>query len=97
MQELEFEWDLRKSSSNARKHGVTFEEARSAFYDETASVFDDPDHSQAEDRFLLLGLSLKLRVLVVCHCLRVRDTKIRIISARRATSSEQSTYWSERK
>jgi hypothetical protein len=92
-----FEWDVCKSASNARKHGVTFDEARTVFYDENATLFDDPDHSRDEDRFILLGISLKLRVIVVCHCLRESETVIRIISARRATKTEQREYRSERR
>ncbi|MFI5001441.1 MAG: BrnT family toxin, partial [Reyranellales bacterium] len=67
MADLAFEWDPRKAISNARKHGVTFEEARSAFADLNGLVIDDPDHSETEDRFILLGLSYALRLLVVCH------------------------------
>lgn len=68
MSALHFEWDERKSAANLKKHGVSFEEARSAFYDDQARLMDDPDHSEDEDRFILLGLSAALRVLVVCHC-----------------------------
>lgn len=68
MSALHFEWDERKSAANLKKHGVSFEEARSAFYDDHARLMDDPDHSEDEDRFILLGLSSALRVLVVCHC-----------------------------
>jgi uncharacterized DUF497 family protein len=83
MKELEFEWDKRKEAANVKKHGVTFEEARTAFYDESAIQFYDPDHSEQEDRFILLGLSLKAHVLVVCHCFRESETVVRIISARK--------------
>lgn len=92
MSELRFEWDEAKASANARKHGVTFEEARSAFFDEQAQLIDDPDHSQDEERFVLLGLSNKLRLLVVSHCYRSRDNVIRIISARKATARESRSY-----
>lgn len=89
---LRFEWDKRKASANATKHGVTFEEAASVFTDERALLLEDPDHSADEDRFLLLGLSAALRTLVVCHCYRQRDDVIRIISARKATRAEQRQY-----
>jgi len=92
MTALRFEWDPDKAISNERKHGVSFEEARTVFSDERARLIDDPDHSQGEDRFILLGLSLRLRVLVVVHCNRAADETIRIISARRATRDEQRFY-----
>lgn len=92
MDELRFEWDERKSRSNKKKHGVTFEEARSVFLDENARLIDDPDHSEDEDRFVLMGISEVLRVLVVCHCYRQDGEVIRIISARRADSEERSSY-----
>ncbi|MBI4754196.1 MAG: BrnT family toxin [Betaproteobacteria bacterium] len=88
MSALHFEWDERKAAANIRKHGVSFEEAKSAFYDERAKLLDDPDHSEDEDRFILLGLSSALRVLVVCHCYRSDEGVIRIISARKATAKE---------
>ena len=89
---LEFEWDGAKAAANARKHGVTFDEARSVFFDERARMIDDPDHSEAEVRFILLGLSHRLRLLLVCHCYRARGNVIRIISARRATARESNFY-----
>lgn len=92
MSTLRFEWDERKASANARKHGVTFEEARSVFVDERAKLIDDPDHSEDEDRFVLLGLSSSLRLLLVCHCYREKGNIIRIISARKATSRESKSY-----
>ncbi len=92
MNSLRFEWDPAKASVNARKHGVSFEEAQSVFADERARVIDDPDHSDEEDRFILLGLSSSLRVLVVVHCYRAEDSVIRIISARKATREEQRFY-----
>ena len=92
MPELRFEWDARKSRANKSKHGVSFEEARTAFLDESARVIADPEHSEDEDRFVLLGLSINLRVLVVCHCYRESEQLIRIISARRADPSEQREY-----
>jgi len=91
---LRFVWDDRKDLTNRRKHGVSFEEARTAFLDENAKVYFDPDHSRAEERFILLGMSLQLRILVVCHCYREGETVVRIISARRANKSEQKEYWS---
>ena len=94
MSDIRFEWDERKSSENKRKHKVSFEEAQTAFLDENATRFFDPDHSQDEDRFLMLGMSFTLRVLVVCHCYRQDDSVIRIISARKADKQEQSDYWS---
>lgn len=89
---MRFEWDEEKNRSNYRKHGIRFEEAQTAFFDDEAIVFDDPDHSDEENRFLLLGLSSMARVLVVVHCLRGLDDVIRIISARRATKTERETY-----
>ena len=92
MDGLRFEWDRRKATANARKHGVTFKEAESVFTDERALLLDDPVHSDDEDRFALLGLSAALRTLVVCHCYRQSDDVIRIISARKATRAEQRQY-----
>lgn len=92
MSGLDFEWDPRKAALNRRKHGVSFEEATTAFADEHALVLEDPDHSDREDRFVLLGLSAALRILVVVHCYRAGDTVIRLISARRADPTEQSQY-----
>jgi uncharacterized DUF497 family protein len=89
---LRFEWDDRKNTLNRRKHGVSFEEAQTVFTDEEALFLPDPDHSQDEDRFILLGLSSRLRVLVVCHCYRQEAEVIRIISARKATAQERSEY-----
>ena len=96
MEELKFIWDNRKNTANARKHQVSFEEALTAFYDEHAVVFFDPDHSSDEDRFILLGISFKLRVLVVCHCFRESETVVRIISARKADKAEERGYWKRR-
>jgi uncharacterized DUF497 family protein len=92
MADLRFEWDPLKAARNSRAHGVKFEEAQTVFSDEYALLIEDPDHSTEEDRFLLLGLSSSLRVLVVSHCYRERDEVIRIISARRATRPERETY-----
>ena len=89
---LGFDWDEAKAAANRRKHGVSFEEASTIFYDENALLIADPDHSEEEDRFLLLGLSLRLRTLVVCHCYRQAEDMVRIISARRANRSEQLEY-----
>jgi uncharacterized DUF497 family protein len=87
-----FEWDEKKNTSNKRKHGVSFEEGRTAFLDENARVMPDPEHSEDEERFVLLGLSISLRVLVVCHCYRHNDEVIRIISARKADEDEIKQY-----
>jgi len=92
MRELRFEWDERKSRRNQRKHGVSFEEALTVFYDEEALEFFDPAHSEEEDRFLMLGVSNRLRILMVSYCLRGQASVIRIISARKATSGEQKYY-----
>ena len=94
MRDLRFAWDSAKDLANQRKHRVSFEEARSAFLDENAKVYFDPDHSATEDRFILLGLSLKPRVLVVCHCFREGGFLVRIISARKADKREEEEYWS---
>ena len=92
MADLRFEWDRKKSASNARKHGVSFEEAQTAFSDDHALLIADPDHSEDEARFVLLGLSSSLRMLVVCHCYRLSGDVIRIISARKATRAERREY-----
>ena len=89
---LRFEWDPRKAQQNARKHGVTFEDAQSAFFDEDGLVMADPDHSQAEERFVLLGATARAKLVVVCHCHRGPDDVIRLISARRANRREHATY-----
>ena len=89
---LFFEWDPRKAAANLRKHGVSFEDAQSVFADERARLIDDPDHSTEEERFLLLGLSSSLRILVVAHVYRAGGNVIRIISARKATREEQRFY-----
>lgn len=92
MNSVRFEWDERKAAANVKKHGVSFAEARSVFFDERARLIDDPDHSEDEARFVLLGLSSALRVLLVCHCYRNADNVIRIISARKATARESKSY-----
>jgi len=94
MKTLRFEWDDDKALSNIEKHdGVSFEEAESVFYDERAIEFYDEEHSVSENRFLMLGLSGKLRLLLVCHCIRENNSVIRIISARKATNKESKHYW----
>jgi uncharacterized DUF497 family protein len=92
MSSLRFEWDPKKAALNLRKHNVSFEDAQSVFSDENALLIDDPDHSEAEDRFVLLGLSQSLRLLVVVHCYRSEGKVIRIISARKADANERSSY-----
>jgi uncharacterized protein len=92
MDALRFEWDVRKATANLRKHGVAFAEAETAFLDDRGAILPDPEHSDDEDRFLLLGMSAALRVLVVVHCLRERGSVIRLLSARKATRSERAQY-----
>jgi uncharacterized DUF497 family protein len=92
MGSLRFEWDEGKNRSNQRKHGVAFAEARTAFFDDYARVLPDPDHSDDEERFVLLGLSISLRLLVVCHCHRESEEVIRIFSARKANRDEITQY-----
>jgi uncharacterized DUF497 family protein len=94
MGELRFEWDPAKAAANERKHGVSFPEAQTVFSDELALLLDDPDHSEAADRFILLGMSAALRILVVVHCYRATEDTIRLISARKATRSERRQYGS---
>jgi hypothetical protein len=94
MSEIRFEWDEKKHSLNKRKHGVSFHEGQTIFADENGLLLDDPHHSHEEDRFILLGLSSSLRLLVVSHTYRKHDAIIRIISARKATPLEQEQYWS---
>jgi uncharacterized DUF497 family protein len=91
MNDIRFVWDSTKASLNKRKHGISFEEARTVFYDENAIEYFDPDHSEDEDRFIMLGFSFKLRILVVCYCVRNGNT-ISIISARKATRHETENY-----
>jgi uncharacterized DUF497 family protein len=92
MSSLRFEWDPRKAALNKRTHGVSFEDAQTVFADERARLIDDPDHSEDEDRFVLLGLSNSLRLLVVVHSYRSEGNLVRIISARKATREEQGYY-----
>lgn len=97
MSEIRFEWDRRKERLNREKHGVSFEEAQSVFSDERAILIPDPDASDDEDRFVLLGLSALLRKLVVCHCYRSVDEVVRIISARKANRTERLQYGRRRR
>jgi len=89
---LKFDWDPRKDKANQKKHGVSFEEAQSVFFDDYAIQFDDEEHSGQEERFILLGMSIKPQVLVVCHCERKAGSIIRLISARKATAAERKFY-----
>lgn len=93
---IQFEWDSTKATANLRKHGVSFEEAQSVFYDEFAVQFFDEEHSTGEERFLLLGMSITAQLLLVCHCERESGNIIRIISARKATKRESAFYGNER-
>jgi len=92
MADLRIAWGPRKAASNKAKHGIAFDEAATAFADEYGRVMPDPDHSEEEDRFVLLGMSWSLRILIVCHCHREASDVIRIISARKATKSERAQY-----
>lgn len=92
MEYLKFEWDENKNRINQSKHKVSFEEAKTVFYDVEAVVIDDPEHSKEEERFIILGFSKKANLLVVCHCYRATETVIRIISARKATRIESEQY-----
>lgn len=92
METIRFEWDETKNQINQKRHKISFAEAKTVFYDSQAIVIDDPDHSQDEDRFIILGISQKLNLLVVCHCYRADDAVIRIISARKATKNEAKQY-----
>jgi uncharacterized protein len=92
MSGIRFEWDPKKAADNLRKHSVSFEDAQTVFSDENALLIDDPDHSEDEDRFVLLGLSQSMRLLVVVHCYRAEGKVIRIISARKAEARERSSY-----
>ena len=89
---ITFDWDENKNQANIKKYNVSFEEAATVFYDDNALLISDPDHSDEEDRFILLGLSQKTRMLVVCHCYRENDQIIRIFSARKATKQEEQEY-----
>ncbi len=92
MDKINFSWDARKAAQNLKNHRVSFEEASTVFFDEKAIEFFDPAHSKNEDIFLMLGLSWRLRLLVVCYCLRKNGLEIRIISAKRATKNEEKAY-----
>ncbi len=92
MSGLRIEWDPKKAAQNVRKHGISFEEAQTVFSDDRARLIDDPDHSEDEDRFVLLGFSNSLRLLVVIHCYRAEGNVIRIIYARKATREERGFY-----
>jgi uncharacterized DUF497 family protein len=91
---IRFVWDPRKARANLTKHGIGFEEAQTVFVDENARIIEDPDSSEAEERFVLLGYSFQARCLAVCHCYRHGDSIVRLISARRATKLEERSYWS---
>lgn len=92
MDTLRFEWDPNKNEINKRKHGLSFETAREVFYDEFAVLFDDPDHSEEEDRFLIIGTIRTEQICIVSHCYRDNENVIRIISARKATKTEKQAY-----
>ena len=92
MDTIRFAWDKKKAEDNRKKHGITFEEAKTVFYDEDARLMHDPEHSELEERFLILGLSNKSRLLLVVHCYREVEEVIRIISARKATKNERKQY-----
>ena len=93
MEMIKFEWDGNKNNINKKKHGISFEEARTAFYDDNGLMIPDPEHSENEERFILLGASNKANLLVVCHCYRFSETVIRIISARKANKNEERQYY----
>ena len=93
MNTLEFEWDPNKNEINKKKHGLSFETAKEVFYDEFALLFDDPDHSIEEERFLIIGAIKSEKICIVSHCYRSKENRIRIISARQATKNEQRAYF----
>jgi uncharacterized DUF497 family protein len=92
MAKVQFEWDERKNKENQRKHGVSFEEARTVFLDSHAFIYFDSEHSEREDRFIIVGNSIRFRLLMVVHCYREEASRVRILSARKATSQEQKSY-----
>lgn len=92
MNTIKFEWDENKNKINKKKHKISFEEARTVFYDDNAILFDDPDHSIGEERFLIIGISQTEKLCIVSHCYREKDDIIRIISARKATKTESKIY-----
>jgi uncharacterized DUF497 family protein len=93
MKNITFEWDASKASLNKKKHGISFDEAKTVFFDETAKIIHDPEHSDDEERFIILGLSVNVCMLVVVHCYRKNDRIIRLISARKATQKESIQYY----
>ena len=92
MSDILFTWDAKKNTANVNKHGISFEEAQTVFYDDNGRIIYDPGHSHEEDRFILLGMSKVLNILIVCHCYRKGNDEIRIISARKATRKEKQQY-----
>jgi uncharacterized DUF497 family protein len=92
MESVRFAWDETKNALNRKKHGISFDEAKTVFYDEEARIISDPDHSNEEERFVILGISKKANLLVVCHCQTFSETVIRIFSARKATRTERKQY-----
>ena len=92
MKNIKFSWDEKKAQKNINKHKISFEEAKTVFADENARLIDDPDHSEDEDRFILIGLSSSLKVLTIVHCYRDDENNIRIISARKSTRNEEKQY-----
>ncbi|MBR6348902.1 MAG: BrnT family toxin [Spirochaetales bacterium] len=93
---MRVEWDEKKNIANQKKHGVSFEEARTVFLDEEGILIPDPDHSETEERFVIIGRSIQFRILIVCHCYRENDEVIRLISARKANSLERNQYINKR-
>ena len=92
MSNIRFEWDTKKANANIKKHGISFDEARTVFFDEHAKLINDPDHSEDESRFILMGISSSLKIMLVCHCYREDGNVIRIISARKASNQEAKQY-----
>ncbi len=92
MNTITFEWDEHKNTINKKKHGISFESAKTVFFDENAILFDDPEHSEIEERFLIIGLTMSDKICIVSHCCRDNGNVIRIISAREATKKEQQIY-----
>ncbi|MDD5065653.1 MAG: BrnT family toxin [bacterium] len=97
MMAISFQWDLNKDAYNRKRHGISFDEASTVFYDENALLIHDPDHSVNENRYILMGISRKLNILIVCHCYKEKNQIIRIISARKATRKEKEKYLEARK
>lgn len=93
MKKPRFEWDKNKNNINKRKHKVSFEEAKTVFLDYNALYMPDPEHSKDEECFIILGMSTKANLLIVCHCYRESESVIRIISARKADKGEQQIYF----